>query len=174
MGYNYAANDLARIESLTVALRGPSWQWGHGASGFVGGLCMPPVRGLGDDSEDHPRHCWSLSLSTLLPPSVPGSSVMCAALLVPLGGVGGGGAQPHRGSFSPGTWFAPQTHSFSSCWAHVGWKNISQWEMGRTRPGERKCPPQARLVSGYSFKGLCFEIMRPPKKHAGAKNDCKR
>ena len=80
VGNNYAANDLARIESLTVALRGPSWQWGHGASGCVGGLCMPSVHGLGDDSEDHPRHCWSLSLSTPMPPSAPGSSVMCAAV----------------------------------------------------------------------------------------------
>lgn len=64
------------------------------------------------------------------------------------------GASAHAGSMWGGKTF------------HNGkWAGLGQ---------ERKCPPQAHLVLGYDFKGPCFEIMRPPKKHTGAKNDCKR
>ena len=56
------------------------------------GLCITSAHGLGDDSEGHPRHCWSLSLSALMSPSVPASRVMCAALQAP-----SEGSPPHRG-----------------------------------------------------------------------------
>lgn len=88
----------ARLESLREALRGAYWQWGHGAGGFVWGLCIPSAHGLGDNSEGRPRHCWSLSLSALMPPSVPASRVMCAALRAPLEG-----PPPHRGLLFTGS-----------------------------------------------------------------------
>lgn len=62
----------------------------------MGGLFVPSARGLGEDSEGHPRHCLGLSLMALLSSTVPVSSVMCPASLAPLDGP----LASHRAPFS--------------------------------------------------------------------------
>lgn len=120
------------------------------------------------DSKGYPSHCSSVTSSpdvTLCPGEQCDTSYLEGTL--------GGPLALHRAPFLWENSLHPRLGA--SAHAEHTWdgKHLTVGN-GLDWAGREEVSSAGPFGLGYDFKGPCFEIMRPPKKHAGAKNDCKR